>query len=125
VLSTTNPGPFFSRFSYKTAKDLAMNLPLFPGWHLIGAFPANEPNDVGSWVLHHEGEALLLEIPPGLTAAAVESALATTGSTLRFATASHDHCDHFDQDAWQEVIRAFPRATFLFPSETRADRLLL
>ena len=44
-----------------------MDLPHFEGWHLIGAFPDHEPDDVGSWLLVHAGEALLLEVPPGLT----------------------------------------------------------
>ena len=26
-----------------------MELPHFEGWYLIGAFPDNEPDDVGSW----------------------------------------------------------------------------
>jgi hypothetical protein len=38
-----------------------------PGWRLLGAFPDNEQDDVGNWLLQASLEALLLEIPPGLT----------------------------------------------------------
>jgi hypothetical protein len=48
-----------------------------PGWHLLGAFPDNEPDDVGSWLLHANGEALLLATPPGLT---VDDMAASLGS---------------------------------------------
>jgi hypothetical protein len=33
--------------------------------HLIGAYPDGDPGDVGSWLLAHAGEALLLEVPRG------------------------------------------------------------
>jgi hypothetical protein len=52
-----------------------MNIPHFDGWLLLGAFPNNESNDVGSWLLHHNGEALLLEIPPGLCVYLVKKTL--------------------------------------------------
>ncbi len=52
-----------------------MKLPDFEGWHLLGAFPNGEPDDVGSWLLVHNGEALLLEIPEGLTVRDVACAL--------------------------------------------------
>jgi hypothetical protein len=38
-----------------------VNLPHWEGWHLIGRYES----DVGSWLLHHKGEALLLEVPEG------------------------------------------------------------
>ena len=51
-------------------EDVALNAPVklpdFEGWHLIGAFPDNEPDDVGSWLLVNNGQALLLEVPEGL-----------------------------------------------------------
>lgn len=52
-----------------------MNIPRWPGWHLIGRFPDGDPDGVGSWLLHHRGEALLLEVPPGSTCKAVQGAL--------------------------------------------------
>jgi hypothetical protein len=92
----------------------------FPGWHLVGRFES----DVGSWLLLHGGEALLLEVPEGLTVGDVRQALAVTGTTLRFATASHEHWDHLDADVWGELIEAFPAAKFIHPSSVRGDRRL-
>jgi hypothetical protein len=60
-----------------------VNLPHWEGWHLIGAFPDHEPGDVGSWLLTDGGEAMLLEVPEGLTVEDVRQALAETGTTLR------------------------------------------
>lgn len=91
------------------------NLPSFPGWHLIGSFPAGDPDGVGSWLLHHGGEALLLEVPPGLTPALVEAALWATGSALRHITASHDHEDHLDRDVWHALASVFPRTATFHP----------
>ena len=54
-----------------------------PGWYLLGAFPDQEPGDVGSWLLHNNGEALLLEIPPGLTVDDVAAGLHSIGAGLR------------------------------------------
>lgn len=96
----------------------------FEGWDLLGAFPDGEPDDVGSWLLAHDGEALLLEIPPGLTVARVRRALDDAGAVLRFVVASHDHEDHFDPCVWDNLARAFPAATFINPAELRTDRLL-
>lgn len=93
-----------------------MQRPQFDGWHLLGAFPEDEPNDVGSWLLTHGSDALLLEIPPGVTPDHVKAALRKTGTTLRFVTASHDHEDHLDIEAWDALFDAFDGATFLHPS---------
>lgn len=195
-----------------------MDLPHFEGWYLIGSFPDPEDDGVGSWLLHHGGEALLLEIPPGLTVRAVRRALGEVvcdifrtfaarerlfsyhertsirlklhrsdshaffrrkcpspyaegicgermrlpgatwtpelrqpcpgqapapnsnptanvrktpdvilgdvGAKLRYVTASHDHEDHFDPEAWGALAAAFPRAEFIHPSHVRGDRLL-
>lgn len=102
-----------------------MDLPRFEGWHLIGAFPDREPDDVGSWLLHHNGEAALLEVPPGLTSEHVRAALDRLGlPCLKYATASHDHEDHLDPDAWAALSRHFSAVEFLHPSGIRGDRLL-
>ncbi len=92
-----------------------MNRPHFEGWHLLGAFPDDAPDDVGSWLLVNNEEAMLLEVPPGLTAKIVESALDRAGATLRFVTASHDHYDHLDVEAWDGLFAAFEGATFIHP----------
>jgi hypothetical protein len=101
-----------------------MELPHFDGWDLIGAFPDGEPDDVGSWLLVHGGEAVLLEVPPGLTVRAVRSALKQAEAVLRFATASHSHEDHLDPGAWARLTAAFTAAEFLHPADLSGDRLL-
>lgn len=98
-----------------------MHIPPFPGWHLLGSFPAPEDDGVGSWLLHDRGDALLLEIPPGVTAEVVRAGLARVGATLRYATASHEHEDHFDPDTWAALQDAFPLAGFLRPGGLAGD----
>lgn len=99
-------------------------LPDFEGWHLIGQFPDDDSDGVGSWLLLNDGEALLLEVPEGLTVGAVESALESTETTLRYFTASHEHWDHLDTDVWNSLVKAFPDAEFLHPKTVRGDHLL-
>lgn len=101
-----------------------MTIPHFTGWHLLGSFPDPEDDGVGSWLLAHGGDALLSEIPPGLSVSDVRSALATTGTDLRFVTASHDHEDHLDPETWDALAAAFPGAEFIPPSSVAGDRLL-
>jgi hypothetical protein len=101
-----------------------VKLPHFEGWHLIGTFPDGEPGDVGSWLLVNNGEALLLECPPGLSVEAVESALEHTGASLRYVAASHDHDDDLDPAAWEALIKAFPIVEFIHPSKVSGDQLL-
>jgi glyoxylase-like metal-dependent hydrolase (beta-lactamase superfamily II) len=102
-----------------------MTLPHFEGWHLIGAYPDGDiPGDVGSWLLMDDGEALLLEVPEGLTVEDVQKALADTGTTLRYVTASHDHWDHLDRNVWGDLAGAFPQAKFVHPASVRGDRRL-
>lgn len=91
-----------------------------PGWHLLGAFPDNEPDDVGSWLLHNNGEALLLEIPPGLTVGDVAAGLGSLGVGLRYVTASHSHEDHFDPDSWKALQQAYTGTHFIPPTEAKA-----
>jgi hydroxyacylglutathione hydrolase len=90
-----------------------------PGWYLLGAFPDQEPDDVGSWILHNDGEALLLETPPGLTADRVAAGLRSVGAGLRYVTASHLHEDHLDIDCWNELQEAFHGTHFMRPAETK------
>lgn len=93
----------------------------FPGWHLIGAFPDGEPNDVGSWLLHNNSEAMLLEVPPGLTVAKVKRSLQEIGCKLLIVAASHDHYDHLAPEVWMELQRAFGKALFREPGEVKGD----
>jgi len=101
-----------------------VELPDFEGWYLIGAYPDGEPGDVGSWLLVHDGEALLLEVPEGLAVQDVTDALDEMEATLCYVTASHDHYDHLDTEAWDALIVAFPDAEFLHPSGVQGDHLL-
>jgi hypothetical protein len=96
----------------------------YAGWHLIGAYPDGDPGDTGSWLLQHEGEALLLEVPEGLEVAHVLDAARKLDVSLRYATASHDHYDHLDPDVWAALAREFPSTSFLHPAEVRGDRRL-
>jgi hydroxyacylglutathione hydrolase len=101
-----------------------VELPHFPGWHLLGAFPDGVPDDVGSWLLAHDGEAMLLEVPPGLTVRAVRSALKRVGAGLRYVAASHSHEDHLDPDTWARLTAAFPAAEAIPPAGVSGDHLL-
>ncbi len=101
-----------------------MNIPRWQGWHLIGQFPEGDPDGVGSWLLHNDGEAVLLEVPPGLTVDAVRAALAQTRSRLVLVTASHRHEDHLDRGAWTRLRKAFPSSDFLTPAHVEGRRWL-
>ncbi len=97
-------------------------LPKLDGWHLIGAFPDQIPDDVGSWLLHAGGEAMLLELPPGLTVEAVREGLASVGAELRFIAASHIHEDHLDPRVWNALVDAFSgEVEFWDPAQVRGD----
>src|SRR5205814_51296 len=97
----------------------------FPGWHLIGSFPPGERDGVGGWLLHHGGEAMLLEVPPGLRVSSVWSALVRTGASLKFIAASHDHEDHLDVGVWDDLRDAFPDTRMIHPSSIHHDRCFL
>lgn len=97
----------------------------FPGWKLLGSFPDNELNDVGSWLLHNNGESLLLEIPPGLTVEKVKCGLKNINSKLCYVIASHDHEDHFDSNVWNELQKEFPKSRFMYPRMLCKDKALL
>lgn len=85
-----------------------MDIPKWPGWHLIGRYPEGDPDGVGSWLLHHGGEAALLEVPPGLTVKGVRSALEEVGANLKYMAVSHTHWDHWDRRVWNAMLKAFP-----------------
>lgn len=99
-------------------------MPHFPGWRLIGSFPDGDPDGVGSWLLHHNGEAALLEVPPGLEVGHVEAALDAVGASLVYGLASHDHEDHLDYDTWRRLIDSFQEAEFMHPATVRWSRRL-
>jgi len=101
------------------------SIPCLPGWHLIGAFPDNKPNDVGSWILHNDGEAMLLEVPPGLTVDTVSESLRSLGVGLRYVTTTHLHDDHLDINCWNDLQDAFVGTHFIRPTETRVGSDIL
>ena len=93
----------------------------FPGWRLVGQYDS----DVACWLLHHGGEALLLELPEGLDVVDVGRALSALGCRLRYITASHIHPDHLGYAELQSVRRAFPSAIWLSPGCTSRSRIFL
>jgi hydroxyacylglutathione hydrolase len=95
-----------------------------PGWHLLGSFPPDEDDGVGSWLLTHNDEALLLEIPIDLTVDDVRAGLDELEVTLRYVTVSHSHYDHWNEEMWAELKAAFPDAEFVEPWEMANDRCL-
>lgn len=68
----------------------------FEGWRFLGRFPKDDPDGVGSWLLHHGKEAALLETPPGLTPSKVVKALSDIDCRLGPVLTSHDHEDHYN-----------------------------
>jgi hydroxyacylglutathione hydrolase len=100
-------------------------LPNLPGWHLLGAFPEGDPDGVGAWLLHSEGEAMLLEIPPGLIVDDVSAGLKSIRSGLRYVTASHLHGDHLDINCWNELQEAFHGTHFIRPIESNVGSDIL
>ena len=103
-----------------SAVNANTHLPHWEGWHLIGQYDS----DVGSWLLHNDGEALLLEVPEGLTVQDVKDAVKHLNVKLRYVTTSHDHWDHLDRNVWGELAGAFPKAKFVHPASVRGDRQL-
>lgn len=79
---------------------------------------------MGSWLLCHRDEALLLEVPKGLPVAEVKAAVYCLGVSLRFVTASHDHEDHLDVEVWKGLQKAFPETTFIHPRTVAGDSVL-
>jgi hypothetical protein len=91
-----------------------MNLPSFPGWHLLFR---SRYDRCGLWLLCHGTEAALVEIVPGTTVRRVQRALERLGGpVLRFVTSTHRHCDHHDWAAWRQLRAAYPTATFIDPA---------
>ena len=101
-----------------------MNTMHFLGWNLIGQYPEGDFDGVGSFLLCHEGEAALLEVPPGLTVERVRAEINRLHCTLRFVTASHDHEDHLDSSVWRQLNKYFTMAQFIHPATVHGDWIL-
>lgn len=86
-----------------------------PGWELIEQYPIGDPDGVGSWLLHHDREALLLECPPGLEIADVDTKANILGVRLKYIACSHYHEDHMDKQTWLKLQRTYPHARILRP----------
>jgi len=95
------------------------------GWHLLGAFPNNKPDAVGSWLLHNDGEALLLEVPPGLSIEDVAAGLAFLRVGLRYVTTSHLHEAHLDIDCWNTLQEVYAGTHFMRPTEAKVGSDIL
>lgn len=94
-----------------------MTLPLpfghwLPGWYLIGQYDSG----VGSWLLHNNDKAMLLEVPEGLTVKDVQDAVARLGVRLYWITASHDHYDHLERNTLGELAAAYPATKIIHPA---------
>src|ERR1044072_5431467 len=97
-----------------------LGIPDWPGWHLIGRYDS----EVGSWILHHEGEALLLEIPEGLRLYDVVIAVNRLRVSLKYVTASHTHEDHLDSDLWRKLQATYKSTQFYHPRRINSNRTL-
>ena len=62
---------------------------------------------------------MLLEIPPGLTIAAI---CASLQGHLKYVTASHTHEDHFDEEVWDTLRKDFRGTQFIPPDSLSAYR---
>lgn len=78
-------------------------LPEWPGWHLVGQYDS----EVGCWLLHHGGEAMLLEVPEGLSLPDVKQAVRELGVRIKYVSASHTHMDHLDSKSWNALARYY------------------
>lgn len=93
---------------------------MFPGWYFLGLFPEGEYADVGSWLLHYNGQVVLLEVPEGLDIKIIERGLKFLGNPLvKFVTASHSHEDHLDIEKWEYLKTCWPNTRFLRPSSVK------
>lgn len=92
----------------------------FPGVTLLGRFDqADEWAGTGCWLLHHNGEAAVLELPPWAAdepccadvAAEVASARVLR---VRYLLCTHAHSDHFSRDTLGRMRDQFADATPVF-----------
>ncbi len=83
----------------------------FPGVRLLGRF---DWVGTGCWLLHHNGEAAVLEMPPpgrGEPSPADVAAEAAAGLRVKFLLGTHAHQDHFSRDTFRRLRQRFPAAT--------------
>ena len=92
------------------------------GWILLGQYPVGDPDGVGSWILHKDGEAALLELPPDLQL--IEDAVRAADQhalRVKYVFVSHHHWDHFDPSVRNALLKqpAFSAAVWLKPQTYR------
>lgn len=84
----------------------------FDGIHLLGQFDWVE---TGCWLLEYQGQAAILEVPPGREKqkSAANVALAAVKQfklRVKYILCTHAHGDHFTVDTFREMRAAFPEA---------------
>jgi hypothetical protein len=97
-------------------------LDVHPGWLLLDRYLPNALSSVGSWILFHNGEGAILEVPPDEQL--VEDALVGAkglGVTLKYIFVSRRHENHFSP----RILRAlrcrpeFKKARWITPGRGR------
>jgi hydroxyacylglutathione hydrolase len=87
--------------------------PWFDGIYLVGQFNWFQ---TGCWLLVHQGEGAILEMPPpsrkgpSPATAAQESASELSVASVKYLLCTHSHLDHFSRGTYRQLRAAFPRA---------------
>jgi hydroxyacylglutathione hydrolase len=84
----------------------------FEGIHLLGQFDWVK---TGCWLLEHNGEAAILEVPPAgqnqkSAAEVAKAAVKKFKVRVKHILCTHAHQDHFTVDTFREMRYAFPDA---------------
>jgi hydroxyacylglutathione hydrolase len=85
----------------------------FHGIYLVGQFNWFQ---TGCWLLVHQGEGAILEMPPpslkgpSPTTLAQECASKLSVASVKYLLCTHSHLDHFSRRTYRHMRAAFPRA---------------
>lgn len=95
--------------------------PWFDGIDLIGRYG---PLDTGVWLLSHDGEAALLELPPvpwaeDSPARDALAAAAARGVRVKYLLCTHAHFDHYSRRTHSQMRHAFPDAVTILQAGFR------
>jgi glyoxylase-like metal-dependent hydrolase (beta-lactamase superfamily II) len=92
-----------------------------------GVFLFNRHQEFGTgcWLLVHNREAALLELPPYVSSAdspvvAAKQAVAELGVRVKYLLCTHPHGDHFCNKTLTEMREAFPQATAILQNGFRS-----
>ncbi|VTR97188.1 MBL fold metallo-hydrolase [Tuwongella immobilis] len=96
----------------------------FDGVHLLGRY---NPLRTGCWLLEHQGEAAILEMPPTpwwrpSPAVAAQAAVERMGLRVKYLLCTHSHMDHYSRRTLSEMRRAFPAATVCLHESFQASQ---